>query len=99
MGAFLLTRAFFRSAHLLLLFLRRVRDAGVVHCPVPARGPALVAVAHCPEIPVHRRGSASSVRVVAVQKDYPFAAAHQTAGLDLLLLPLEKLLSWIVERV
>ena len=41
MGAFLLTRAFFRSAHLLLLFaLRRVRDAGVVHCPGPARGPA-----------------------------------------------------------
>jgi hypothetical protein len=37
----------------------------MVHCPGPARGRELVAVAHFPEIPVHRSGSASSVRVVA----------------------------------
>jgi hypothetical protein len=72
-------------------FVRQVdRDAGAYRFLVP--GLELAAAAQCPD-PV------SSVRVVAVQKDYPFAAAHQTAGLDLLRLPLEKLLSWIVERV
>jgi hypothetical protein len=72
-------------------FVRQVdSDAGAYRFLVP--GLELAAAAQCPD-PV------SSVRVVAVQKDYPFAAAHQTAGLDLLRLPLEKLLSWIVERV
>jgi hypothetical protein len=62
-------------------FVRQVdRDAGAFHFLVP--GLELAAAAQCPD-PV------SSVRVVAVQKDYPFAAAHQTAGLDLLRLPLE----------
>jgi hypothetical protein len=54
------------------------RDAGAFHFPVPDL--ELAAAAQCPD-PV------SSVHVAAVQ-DYLFAAARQTAGLDLLRLPL-----------
>jgi hypothetical protein len=56
------------------------RDAGAFHFLVP--GLELAAAAQSPD-PV------SSVRVAAVQKDYPFAAARQTAGLDLLRSPLK----------
>jgi hypothetical protein len=53
------------------------------------RGLEFAAVAHFPGIPVHRTRLAFSVRVVAVPKDPPFVAAHQTAGLGLFRLPLE----------
>jgi hypothetical protein len=58
----------------------------------PARGRECAAVAHFPETRGHRPRSVSSVRVVAVQKDSPFAAAHQTVGLDSLRLAFERLL-------
>jgi len=73
--------SFFPS--LLRFVLQDDRDAGVFRYLVP--GLELAAAAQCPD-------PASSLRVVAVQKDYPFAAAHQTAGLDLLRLPFGKLL-------
>ena len=65
---------------LLHFVFRDDRDAGAFRFLAP--GLELAAAAQSPD-PV------SSVRVAAVQKDYPFAAAHQTAGLDLLRLPLE----------
>jgi hypothetical protein len=84
-------RAFFRSR---LFGLRRECDAESDRYPAP--GLELAAVVHSPEIPVHQTGSAFSVRVVAVPKDSPFVAAHQSAGLDLLRLPFGKLLIWIL---
>lgn len=56
----------------------------------PARGRECADVAHSPEIQGHRPSSAPFVRIVAVQKDSLFVAAHPTAGLDLHRLPLEK---------
>ena len=70
---------------LLRFVLQDDRDAGAFRYLAAVPGLELAAAALCPD-PV------SSVRVVAVQKDYPFAAVHQTAGLDLLRLPFGKLL-------